>query len=127
METFYLVDFENVHNEGIKNIGSTSKDEHIHIFSTENVMKKELKLSWDMADKDIKSYLVPAGKQSVDMHLVYFLGYLLGRHGKNCDYVIISKDKDYENIVKFWKKVGYKVSQASAIPGRTNTQAKAST
>ncbi len=127
METFYLVDFENVHNEGIKNIGSISKDEHIHIFSTDNVMKIEPRLFWDKGNKDINPYLVPIGKQSVDMHLVSFLGYLLGCHGKNCVYVIVSKDMDYDNIVKFWKKEGYKVSRVSAIPGRTNTQDKAST
>ena len=41
------------------------------------------------------------------MHLVSYLGYLLGVYGKECSYVIISKDKDYDNIVKFWKEEGY--------------------
>lgn len=36
METYYLIDFENVHNEGIINIESMTKLEHVHIFSTEN-------------------------------------------------------------------------------------------
>ena len=40
------------------------------------------------------------------MHLVSYLGYLLGIHGKDCNYVIISKDKDYDNIVKFWQEEG---------------------
>lgn len=41
------------------------------------------------------------------MHLVSYLGYLLGCHGKECSYVIISKDMDYDNIVKFWVEEGY--------------------
>lgn len=39
METFFLVDFENVHNEGIKNLCSLSKTDHVHIFTTENEPK----------------------------------------------------------------------------------------
>ena len=39
METFYLVDFENVHNEGIENVDKLSKADHVHIFSTENALK----------------------------------------------------------------------------------------
>lgn len=31
METFYLIDFENVHNDGIANIESMTKEEHVHI------------------------------------------------------------------------------------------------
>lgn len=32
METFYLIDFENVHNDGIANIESMTKEEHVHNF-----------------------------------------------------------------------------------------------
>ena len=36
METYYLIDFENVHNDGISNIENITKEEHVHIFSTPN-------------------------------------------------------------------------------------------
>lgn len=32
MKPFYLVDFENVHNEGIVDIDKLSKEEYVHIF-----------------------------------------------------------------------------------------------
>lgn len=38
METFYLIDFENVHNNGIANIDNLSNEEHVHIFSTQNAL-----------------------------------------------------------------------------------------
>ena len=38
VKTFYLIDFENVHNEGISNIDGLSKDDHVHIFSTQNAL-----------------------------------------------------------------------------------------
>ena len=98
MKTFYLIDFENVHNDGIANIESMTKEEHVHIFSTQNATNIRQDIFW--LNGDIKSHLVPVRKQSLDMHLVSYLGYLLGVYGKECSYVIISKDKDYDNIVK---------------------------
>lgn len=105
METYYLIDFENVHNDGITNIENMEKTDHVHIFSTQNATNIRQDILW--LNRDIKAHLVPARKQSLDMHLVSYLGYLLGIHGTNCIYVIVSKDKDYDNIVNFWKDEGY--------------------
>ena len=46
METFYLVDFENVHNGGITNIESLSKDDYVYIFSTQNATDIDNKYIW---------------------------------------------------------------------------------
>ena len=69
METFYLVDFENVHNEGLENIDSLKKTEHVHIFSTENALNIRMDIVFSKGI-DIKGHIVPASKQSLDMHLV---------------------------------------------------------
>ena len=106
METFYLVDFENVHNEGLENIDSLKKTEHVHIFSTENALNIRMDIVFSKGI-DIQGHIVPIRKQSLDMHLVSYLGHLLGIHGKQCTCVIISKDTDYDNIIKFWKEEGY--------------------
>lgn len=123
METYYLIDFENVHNEGIANIESMTKDDHVHIFSTQNALNIRQDIFW--LNGDIQSHLVPVRKQSLDMHLVSYLGHLLGIHGKQCAYVIISKDKDYDNIIKFWKNEGYSnISRREKLPGGTPSQKK---
>lgn len=123
METFYLIDFENVHDNGIANIENMTKTDHVHIFSTQNAMNIRTDVFW--INGDIKSHLVPVRKQSVDMHLVSYLGYLLGIHGKNCSYVIISKDKDYDNIIKFWKEEGYpNISRKEKLPKNAPSQKK---
>lgn len=123
METYYLIDFENVHSDGLTNIESMSKEDHVHIFSTQNA--REIRLDIVGLNCDIKSYVVPIRKQSVDMHLVSYLGHLLGSHGKNCNYVIISKDKDYDNIVMFWKEEGYpNISRKEKLPGNAPVQKK---
>lgn len=123
-ETFYLVDFENVHNEGLANIDSLSKNDHVHIFSTENALNIKMNIVFSKG-VDIQGHIVPARKQSLDMHLVSYLGHLLGSYGKEYSYVIISKDTDYDNIIKFWKEEGYpNISRKPAIPGAASQQKK---
>lgn len=114
METFYLIDFENVHNKGLENIDSLTKHEHEHIFSTENALNIRMDIVFSKGI-DMKGHIVPVKKQSLDMHLVSYLGYLLGIHGKQCAYVIVSKDTDYDNIIKFWKEEGYPCINANRI------------
>lgn len=124
METFYLVDFENVHNEGLENIDSLKQTEHVHIFSTENALNIRMDIVFSKVI-DIKGHIVPARKQSLDMHLVSYLGHLLGIHGKQCAYVIISKDTDYDNVIKFWKEEGYSnISRKQKIPRTSANQKK---
>ncbi len=106
MKTFYLVDFENVHNKGLENIAALKSTEQVHIFSTKNAMniRKDIVFAKDI---DVKEHIVPIRSQSLDMHLVSYLGHLLGVYGKQCSYIIVSKDTDYDNIINFWKKEGW--------------------
>lgn len=125
MKIYYLIDFENVHNDGIANIENMTKSEHVHIFSTKNATNIRQDIIW--MKNDIQTHLVPVRKQSLDMHLVSYLGYLLGINGKDCEYVIVSKDKDYDNIVKFWKEKGYtNISRKEKLPENAKTQKKIS-
>lgn len=53
---------------------------------------------------DFSSHEIPIGNQSLDKHLVSYLGYLIGRNANmKCKYVIVSKDTGYDNIISFWK------------------------
>ena len=53
METFYLIDFENVHNDGIANIESMTKEEHVHIFSTQNATNIRQDIFWLKEDSPV--------------------------------------------------------------------------
>ena len=123
METFYLVDFENVHNEGLENIDSLSQTDHVHVFSTEKALNIRMDFVFSKG-VDIEGHIVPARKQSLDMHLVSYLGYLLAKHGKQCAYVIVSKDTDYDNIIKFWEEEYPNISRKQKIPGASVKQKK---
>ena len=59
---------------------------------------------------------VPAGSQSLDMHLISFVGYAIGLGGEKYNYIVISKDKDYDNVISFWKsKCGISIKRQAAI------------
>ena len=104
MNTYYLIDYENVGDKKLSNCNQLDETDHIHIFYTGDTTKINLDILSNHGDAELVAHKIPSGNQSVDMHLVSFLGYLLGiNKDKDCSYVIISKDKDYDNVIRFWK------------------------
>lgn len=127
-ERFYLIDFENVHDDGLKNINTLTESDHVHIFFTKNANRVGLGI-FHATEAHIDSHEVPAGGQSLDMHLVSYLGYLLGKSKEGtCSYIIVSKDKDYDNIIAFWREKGIKsISREEKIPGSNVVSQKKTT
>lgn len=102
IENYYLIDFENVHEAGLSCSRELNAHDHIHIFSTENAPKISLEPLVVFNSSDLESHIIPAGKQSLDMHLTAYLGYLIGMHqAENCKYIVVSNDTDYDNIISF--------------------------
>lgn len=103
VETYYLVDFENVHEDGLSGSEHLGSHDHVHLFSTKNAPKISIEKLTCFNSTNLFTHEIPTGNQSLDMHLVSYLGYLIGTNNSNCKYVIISKDTDYDNIISFWK------------------------
>lgn len=125
IKTYYLIDYENVHGDGLAGCGDLGKKDRIIIFFTKNAKSIDMSEIADHGDARLKMIEVSAGKQSADMHIGSYLGYLAGKKGKNCNVVIVSRDTDYDNVIKFWKKkTGIAASRAQQIgkkcaPGNT--------
>ena len=106
IETYYLIDFENVHEDGLICSKKLTQHDHIHIFSTTNAPKISIEKLASFNYAEQFSHIIPAGKQSLDMHLVSYLGYLIGSNTNNrCKYIIISRDTDYDNVISFFKTI----------------------
>lgn len=105
MNVHYLIDYENVREEGLSAIQPGSLDDIIYIFYTVNAAKISLDALAGLA-ANLRIIKVPAGKQSLDMHLVSYLGYLIARYGAGDSYVIISKDTGFDGVIDFWKQMG---------------------
>lgn len=117
METFYLIDYENVNSDGLAGCDKLIGTDHIIIFFTKNAKKIDMSEIANHGDATLGMIEVPPGKQSVDIHIGSYLGYISGKNeGKDCNVVIISKDTDFDNVIHFWNdKAKIKVSRAQQI------------
>lgn len=105
LETHYLIDFENVHEAGLSGAEKLGGQDHIHLFSTKNAPSISFEALAQFNSSNFSVHVIPDGNQSLDMHLVSYLGYLIGKNKSNeCKYIIISKDTDYDKVISFWKK-----------------------
>lgn len=105
IETYYLVDYENVGSDGLSGCDKLNEIDHIHLFYTEKNNKINLDIVHNHGEAEFTPHKVSAGNQSLDKHLVSFLGYIMGiNQGKDCNYIIVSKDKGYDNVINFWKE-----------------------
>lgn len=102
-----MIDYENVGSNGLSGCNELKKSDHIHIFFTKNAKN----VGWDIVKDIVKNHgeaeweihEVPSGKQSADIHLSSYLGYLIGMNsGQDCAYIIVSKDKDFDKVIEFW-------------------------
>lgn len=126
MDTYYLIDFENVSSAGLTGCECLSTNDHIKIFYTSNSQNLNLSII-----KDIKISITPieiaVGKQSVDNHIASYIGYLVGKYDKKCTIVVISKDTGYDKLIKFWKdRKGISISRKPQIKSKSDAKPKSS-
>ncbi len=106
MKYHYLIDYENVHEEGLTGLNTIEDDAVIHIFYSDRARKLDLDSFREGQILQIEALKVPVGKQSLDMQLVSYMGYLMGRErGEGNHYIIISKDNGYLNSIPFWRQI----------------------
>ena len=129
LETYYLIDYENVTGKGLTGCDQLAKNDHILIFFTKNAFKIDMRFIADHSGADLQMIQVAAGDQSADMHIVSYLGYLIGQvREKNCRFIVVSKDSDFDPVIHFWKtKRGINIAKFPQIDGKApakNTTAK---
>lgn len=91
IETHYLIDYENVHSDGLTGCKDLSSTDHIIKFFTDNAKNIDMTNIFDHGDATLDMEKVPSGNQSADMHIVSYLGFLAGNYGKSCKVVIVSE------------------------------------
>ena len=103
LEKYYLIDFENVSTGGFSGCELLGNDDHIHVFFTDKSTKFDLNILHRHKAATLEIHKVPCGNQSADMHIVSYLGFLVGiNKGKDFECIIVSKDTDFDNVIKFW-------------------------
>ncbi|MCQ2451512.1 MAG: PIN domain-containing protein [Oscillospiraceae bacterium] len=124
-KTVYLIDYENVHEAGLQGMNLCPAGDSIHLFYSVNANRLSLDLLRGM-QATLTVHKVQPGRQSLDMQLVSYLGYLIGTEGPDCHFVIVSKDTDFTNTPLFWKdEMGIEVLRRQTIDGSEITPAPA--
>ena len=103
METYYLIDYENIKIAGVKlNYTGVPKNSNVIFFLTSRDVLAESEKP-KRADIDCQVFNnIPEGKEFVDKYIAAYMGYLAGVYDKDSLKVyIISRNKGYDNIIAF--------------------------
>lgn len=117
---YYFVDYENVHEEGLKGITELTEQDTVYIFYSKNAQT----LTFDLHHKlnESKATLsfekVTVGtKHALDFQLATFLGYLIAEN-RGEEFLLITKDKGYQCLCSYWKAKNINISICQDVTGR---------
>ena len=115
--TLFLVDFENVHDEGLEGVDSIRAIDHVIIFY--GPLIKSISLEAHLAMGRSIGYVEPlrtsrTAKNYLDFQLSTYLGYLIAQD-KYENVRIISKDTGFDSVVDFWTGRGIDIKRRRTI------------
>ncbi len=119
----YLIDFENVHSDGLKGIELLNSKDECYIFYSEHAGVLTFNIHKKITESNAKIYYVEAQvgmKNALDFQLVSYLGYMI-REKPDIDYCLISNDKAFELVAGFWNEKGVNVSSAVSLDSALNS------
>ena len=107
----YLIDFENVHSDGLTGIEKLSKNDSILIFYSKNANKVDIDIIKNLikTKAEITFFEAKVGtKNALDLELAFVLGKLIEEdrqkfNNTNTKYYIVSNDLGFNNIADFVK------------------------
>lgn len=100
----FLIDFENVHNDGLAGIDMLTDDDEVVIFYSANAdsISFELLHKFMFSKAKLNYYKVRrGGKNALDFQLSSYLGYRL-KIEPDAEFYIISKDNGFDFVIDFW-------------------------
>lgn len=117
--TYYFVDYENVHSEGIVDCSELEQGDIVYVFYTEQAKNITLDVLEQFTRRGIRLELDKAGtgaKNALDFQLSSYLGYMIAKHEtEQLRYVIVSKDTGFDRLVQFWGEKGIQILRQPGI------------
>lgn len=118
MNTHYLVDYENVSRPGLDGFERLSNNDHIDIFFTKNNKKIDMDV-FTKGKAAYKLHEVKEGAESADKHILAYLGIKCAREPKNIAFVVVSKDKGFDEVIKYLsKETNHKITRQEKISNK---------
>lgn len=128
---YYLVDYENVKTDGLKDLTGVKTGDVVILFYSDQCKNITLDIMDRMVQRNIKFSFckVTTGvKNALDFQLASHLGYLIGKD-KDAKYYIVSNDKGYDCLCEYWSKQNITVERITfkANESQGNTTKKKET
>ena len=119
---YYLVDYENVKNQGLNGIQDLKGDNVICIFYSRNApgnFTLDLHRQISEANAEIVYLKVEVGtKNALDFQLASYLGKIIAEnHWRPCNYFIVSNDRGYLSLVPFWHEGNIDIEVIADLSG----------
>ncbi len=108
----YLIDFENVANDGLLGLEKLATDSTLIILYSEKNCKLTFSHHQQLEQlKCKKEYIAvnETSKNALDFYLSTYLGYLIATHPAETTYCIVSKDTGFDSVISFWCVRGIKI------------------
>lgn len=121
----FLIDYENIKADGIKNISDANKDDAFYIFYSEQCKNISLEVVESLTARGIglHCYKVKTGtKNALDFQLASFLGYLIGKGNQTDQYHIVSNDKGFDCLCDYWQEQKQLVDRLGTIQLQSQKQ-----
>ena len=102
----FLIDFENVHSEGMAGVDSLTDNDEVVIFYSANADSVSFELLHKLMFCKAKlSYfkIRRGGRNALDFQLSSYLGYLISTRPPSSEFYLISKDNGFDFVMDFWE------------------------
>ena len=114
---YYLVDYENIHNDLDNLINNTSNGDSIVLFYSETCKNISLDVISNFTSRNLKIdcfKVITGTKNALDFQFASYLGYLVGENKKAANYYIVSNDKGFDCLCEYWESIGVSVVRICA-------------
>lgn len=114
---YYLVDYENIHNNLDNLINNTSNGDSIVLFYSETCKNISLDVISNFTSRNLKIdcfKVITGTKNALDFQLASYLGYLVGENKKAANYYIVSNDKGFDCLCEYWESIRVSVVRICA-------------
>ena len=125
MSNFYFIDFENLQNLDYDSINKDT--DQIVIFAGQNQSKISIEIikKTQPLGKAVEwIQMEGSGRNSLDFHIAFYLGYFIALQESLCKKTkvhVLSKDADYDNLIKHIQSLGYACERIEVISKEIKT------
>ena len=115
MEKILLIDYENIQNITLEQIEKADYRIYVFIGESQNKIPFDLVKSAQKLGGKLEWIKINGnGSNALDFHVAYYLGNQIERNRDN-EYVILSKDKGFDPLVRFITKQNVKCKRINSI------------